>query len=413
MTTPPAIHCAHDRVADPVSLIPHPRNPNTHPESQIALLARIIAHQGWRSPIVVSRRSGFIIAGHGRLQAAQLLKLSAVPVNDQDFATEADEWAHLVADNRLAELAEIDPLGLKGLLVDLGGEGFEMDLTGFSPEPLAEAISFGVEPGTQDAEPQTDKANELAKKWGVETGQIWELGEHRLLCGDCTDVAGVTQLLNGQKVPLVFTDPPYNVASETTGFARNSYNKQMDRLMKSEWDNKFNPAEALAGILESISEDSSVYICTSHHLAPEIWAWAKEWADHYSYCVWSKPNPMPSLSKRHWTWSCELIAYATRGKHTFNFPTEGHALSVWELCKVPSCDLHPTMKPVEVPSRAINHSSRPGDLVYEPFSGSGTTLIACEQLKRKCRAIEINPGYVAVALQRWADATGKTPKLCG
>jgi DNA modification methylase len=134
------------------------------------------------------------------------------------------------------------------------------------------------------------------------------------------------------------------------------------------------------------------------------------WAAHHEWCAWHKTNPMPSLSKRHWTWDGELIPYATRGKHTFNFPAKGHAPSIWDIPKSKETS-HPTEKPVAVPEMAIRYSSKSRDVVLDPFLGSGTTLIACERLNRKCRAVEIAPKYVAVTLQRWHDMTGEEPVL--
>jgi len=143
-----AVHCAHDRMVDIVELVPNPRNPNRHGDKQVALLAKIIRHQGWRAPIVVSRRSGFVVAGHGRLEAAKLLGVQSAPVNFQDFATEADEWAHVIADNRIAELAETDGAMLKELLVDLDSltQDFDMDLSGFDAGELERVINSYREP---------------------------------------------------------------------------------------------------------------------------------------------------------------------------------------------------------------------------------------------------------------------------
>jgi DNA modification methylase len=155
-------------------------------------------------------------------------------------------------------------------------------------------------------------------------------------------------------------------------------------------------------MLPAVCKDATVYVCTSHHLANVIWTWMAEWAAHHSWCVWNKPNPMPSLMKRHWTWNAELVAYATRGRHTFNFPDGEHALSVWTFTKHKDTD-HPTEKPVEVPAHAIAHSSLQGDRILDPFLGSGTTMVAAEQLGRICYGIEIEPKYVAVILQRMTD----------
>ena len=149
-STGPAVNCAFDKLVPLEQLIPNPRNPNQHPEVQIRLLAKVIAHQGWRSPVVVSKRSGFIVSGHGRYEAAKVLGVSVVPVDYQEFATEADEWAHLIADNRLAELAESDSAAMRELLAELQAADFDIDLTGFDADALLAALT---DP-TQEAPPE-------------------------------------------------------------------------------------------------------------------------------------------------------------------------------------------------------------------------------------------------------------------
>ena len=153
----PSVNCAFDELVDVEKLVPNPRNPNQHPQAQIALLAKIIAHQGWRSPIVVSNRSGFIVAGHGRHQAALALGLTQVPVDRQDFASEADEWAHLIADNRLTELAEVDEAGLRDLLGELKATDLDMELTGFDSEALDKALSELSPVDPPDEFPEVDE----------------------------------------------------------------------------------------------------------------------------------------------------------------------------------------------------------------------------------------------------------------
>ena len=148
-----AVHCSHDALVDIAELVPNPRNPNKHGDKQVALLAKIIRHQGWRAPVVVSKRSGFVVAGHGRLEAAKLLQVQTVPVNFQEFATEADEWAHVIADNRIAELAETDGAMLKDLLIELDSatQDFDMDLSGFDAGELERVInSYRDLPGSNE-----------------------------------------------------------------------------------------------------------------------------------------------------------------------------------------------------------------------------------------------------------------------
>jgi DNA modification methylase len=212
--------------------------------------------------------------------------------------------------------------------------------------------------------------------------------------------------MDGKKADMVFTDPPYNIASENKGVAAEVSKAHRD-LMNAEWDKGFDFAEVQGCLLAAIAENATVYVCTSHHLAGSIWQWMKTWSSHSNWCVWSKPNPMPSLMKRHWTWSGELICYGTRGKHVFNFPDEGHALSIWTITKVNGSSGHPTEKPVSVPEHAVLHSSKKGQLVLDLFGGSGSTLIACEKTGRQARLMELDPAYCDVIVKRWEDFTGK------
>jgi DNA modification methylase len=163
-------------------------------------------------------------------------------------------------------------------------------------------------------------------------------------------------------------------------------------LSHAAWDKGFH-IDTFLKMLSSIRpQNGSVYICTSHMMAPAIWDWmGSEKTGHYSYIVWCKPNPMPSLAKRHFTWATELICYATFGNHVFNFPEEGHALSWWNIASNSANRLHPTQKPLDVPKQAILHSSNKGDLVFDGFLGSGTTLIAAERTGRICYGCEISP----------------------
>ena len=181
------IHCEYTELQDPDKLIGHPKNPNEHSEEQIRLLAKIIDHQGFRNPIVVSKRSGFIVAGHARLKAALSLQLKEVPVDLQDFETEADEYAHLVADNKIAELADADNTLIAELIAELEEQGLSSELAGFTSEDLATLIKdIEIEEGDDDSEIDVELADQLEEKWGVKLGQIWQLGEHKIICGDST-----------------------------------------------------------------------------------------------------------------------------------------------------------------------------------------------------------------------------------
>lgn len=272
---------------------------------------------------------------------------------------------------------------------------------GFSEKELLGA-GFEFGDGTKDAEPQIDRAAELLKKWKVKKGDLFQIGDHRLICGDCTDAAVVARVMDGEKADMIFEDPPYNIAGNQTLIA-SDVSKSMQGLKDSEWDKDFDIKKIFPVREMIMGKSCTVYICTSKWILQEIWEWMAEWSSWYEYCVWCKPNPMPTLIKRHWTFATELIAYGLRGKYICNFPETGHALNWWDIAKKKDTD-HPTEKVLEVPSRAIAFSSNPDQIIFDGFCGSGTTLVACENLGRRGRAVEISPAYCAVTLQRMRDA---------
>lgn len=396
------IHCKFDELVSPLSLKFHPKNANNHPKDQIERLAKILNYQGWRYPIKVSRRSGFVTSGHGRIQAALLNSWKEVPVNYQDYEDEDQELADVHSDNAIASWAELD---LKLINAQMGDfdPGFDIDLLGIK--------DFTLDVAEKEFGSGEDEVPEAPPEPVVKRGELWILGEHRLLIDDCTVKENVERLMAGEKADMVFTDPPYNLAGNHDGElgllakARpNSYGKLKDAV----WNRSdFDVRPALDRILEVVKEDTTVYVSLSHYSAPKCWEWMSEWAKFYSFCIWKKTNPMPSLSKRHWTWDTEIICYATRGKHVFNFPTQGHASSVWESATASGHGDHPTPKPVAIPKIAIEHSSKPKDLLFEPFCGSGTTIVACEELGRRCYATELEPTYGQVIIERWQKFSGK------
>jgi DNA modification methylase len=395
-------HCAFDKSVDVVDLIPHPRNPNKHDDKQIALLAKIIRGQGWRNPIVVSERSGFIISGHGRLEAAKMLNVEQVPVDLQAFENEADEYAHLIADNRIAELAETDRGELADLIRELDGE-IDLDLTGFDEPSLAELMGESALDGDEvDAEPQIDKADELQKKWNTALGQVWELGDHRLLCGDCTDADAVAQLMSGAVAHLMVTDPPYGVEYDASWRERALGGERTKGKVhnddRADWSDAW---ELFTGDVAYVWHGEK----KAHTVANSLAAGGFELVNQI---IWAKSNIV--IGRGNYHSKHESCWYAVRKGGKRHFTDDRTQSTLWEIDKpVKSETGHSTQKPLECMARPIrNHKC---DTVYDPFLGSGTTLMACENLGRKCRAIEIDPGYVAVALERWSEATGKTPKL--
>jgi DNA modification methylase len=397
------IYCAHDAVLAIDQLKPNPANPNKHPPEQIRLLAKIIKAQGWRNPIVVSNRSGLITKGHGRLDAARVLKTDTAPVDYQDYASEQEELADMVADNRIAELAEADRAMLRELAEHLDDGAFDMELLGFDEAALEELMTAAPPESDVDAEPQIDKADELAAKWKVKRGQIWELNAHRLMCGDSTNQENVRVLVNGESVDVTLTDPPYGMRLDTDW---------TDAIGSIGRKNRTTGNKYAAVIGDDKPFDPSPIF--ELWTAPEMFLFG---ADYYaekipsridgSWLVWDKRKDSQADAI-----GAEFELIWSKSKHKrrmlrhdwFGFLSSANGSDARNR-------QHPTQKPTSLLADILRQWSSKDSLVADPYLGSGTTLIACEQLGRKCRAMEISPGYVAVAIQRWADATGKTPRL--
>lgn len=337
-----------------------------------------------------------------------------------EHLSETEAIAFAVWDNRSSQLATQDEQKLFKFLTEI--REFDTELagaTGYDDEDYNDlaALIQGATPA-KAPEAQIDRANELLKVWRCKRGDLWIIpsksgsGEHRLLCGDSTNADDVARVMGGERADMVFTDPPYNVAEHSRNYAKDgeTTKKTYKALAESSWDKEFSFAEFGAILLNHLAKDCAVYVCTSQWLVQSVWEWMWSWSDFCFYCVWCKPNPTPSLSKRHWTWGTELIPYAVRGKHICNFPFEGNALNWWVINRRTHEHEHPTEKPVDVPQRAIEFSSLPQMVIFDGFGGSGTTMVACEQLGRQCRMIEIEPKYVSVCLQRMKDM-GLTPEL--
>ena len=208
------IHCAYDELKNIAEVIPNPRNPNTHPEKQLKLLAKIIEAHGWRAPITVSKRSGFVIRGHGRLMAAQMLGCEVVPIDLQDYASEAEEWADMIADNRIAELSEVDQDELSRLVAELDAGDYDTGLLGFTDKDIASLLASVEKEQVEEDNFDVTGALDNITEPEVKAGDIYQLGRHRLMCGDSTKLEDVQKLMGGELADMIFTDPPYNVAYE-------------------------------------------------------------------------------------------------------------------------------------------------------------------------------------------------------
>jgi len=411
------VHCSHAQLVDVTELVANPRNPNKHSDKQVALLAKIIRHQGWRSPITVSNRSGFVVTGHGRLQAAILLGEQLVPVDRQDFATEADEWAHLVADNRIAELADADKSMIADLLKDLDAEGLDMDLTGFDMQALEELLAETNAPDTTEDEVPDVPAEPITKP-----GDLWILGEHRVMCGDSTKAEDVERLMAGAKADLCFTSPPYGAANVAK--IRDHYVPGATKRKSFYDQHEDDPGswpDLMAGWFDAFRPVSECVICNVQMLADNKRAmvrWLAERADDLvDVIVWDKINAAPQMQANVLSNAFEFcFVFGGNASRTIPFAdfhgTLSNVLRLDPRGKNDQADKHRAVFPLELPAWFMQSLCREAKTIVDPFCGTGTTLIAAEQLGRKCYGMEISPSYCDVIVKRWENLTNKTAVLC-
>lgn len=378
-------------------------NPRVITDEELDALAASFDRWGNVQNIVVNRRNMVIVGGHQRVKVAQRLGHATIPVCFVDL-DDADEMALNLALNKTG--GQFDPAKLQDIIRGLKGLDFSaFQATGFSEKEISQ---LGGLAGFGNKKPvaSPDSVPEAPKVAITQPGDVYTLGLHRLICGDHADLQTVKTLMDGDKADIVCTDPPYNIGSDKkiTGHGKGSKkNTTTERLMASEWDRHFKPEAMLNNVATVLAANCSVYLFSSHLLAGLYWSWMETVLDWHHFAVWAKPNPAPSLNKRHWTSSLELICHGTRGKHTFNFPAEGHALNLFQFNKPAKCDLHPTMKPVELIEHILSTSSKPNDVVLDACGGSGTTMVAAERTDRKARMVERDPIYCDIIVQRMRD----------
>jgi len=387
------------------SISPDPANTRKHSRRNLDAIKASLRRFGQQKPIVVDAK-GVVLAGNGTLAAATELGWPEIQIVRTELAG-VDATAFGIADNRSAELAEWDST-LAEVLASLKAEDFPLEEIGFSADDLAE-LAGEPEPSDADAEPQIDKAEELRVKWGVELGQLWELGDHRLLCGNSTKKEDVDRVMSGERAAFCFTDPPYGVSYSGRGKSTSQQTIENDDL---------DPAKLQHFLTECfkvmpLEAGSNVFVCHADQkkgIRPAFEsAMSSAGLRMLGTVIWVKNQA--SMGWQDFRAQHEPILFGcTDGANRMRVE-DRTATTVWQIGRDAAAGyLHPTTKPVELVAKAIRFCCPVAATVYEPFSGSGTTIIACEQLGRKCRAIEISPAYVAVAIQRWADATGKEPR---
>ncbi len=386
------------------ALIPYVRNSRTHSDAQVAQIAASIREFGFTNPVLVDEANG-IIAGHGRVLAARKLGMQDVPAIRLAHLTEAQKRAYVIADNKLALNAGWDEELLRLELNDLQDLNFDVALTGFSTEELDALMA---PPGTEGLT-DPDAVPEAPEHPVSVPGDVWLLGRHRLACGDCTDALVVEKALAGVKPHLMVTDPPYGVEYDPKWRVERGVSKSTKKLGAVLNDDRADWREAWAlfpGDVFYVWSAPGPLQCVVHDslIAADM--------DVRQQIVWAKDRF--ALGRGHYHYQHEVCWYGVRKNKTAHYNGDRSQSTVWNIkARDDEGHGHGTQKPVECMRRPIENNSSPGQAVYEPFSGSGTTIIAAEMTGRACHAIELNAAYVDVAIKRWQEFTGQTATLEG
>ena len=381
-------------------LLPYGRNARTHSEAQVGQIAASIKEFGFTNPILAGA-DGVIVAGHGRLAAAQHLGLESVPVIVLDHLSATQRRALVLADNRIAANAGWDEELLKLEIAELDEADFNLDLMGFGDEELERLLNGdGDTTGLTEDDAVPDVPADPVSK----TGDVWVLGQHRLLCGDSTVLSDVERLMNGQLADMAFTDPPYNV--DYGNNAKDKMRGKDRRIMNDALGDGFYKFLYDACVNLLVVTKGACYVCMS---SSELHTLQKAWLDAggkwSTFVIWAK-NTF-TLGRADYQRQYEPILYGWKEGAKHFWCGDRDQSDIWTYKKPHVNDLHPTMKPVELVERAIKNSSKTRDIVIDLFGGSGTTLIACEKTNRQARLMEMDPKYVDVIVKRWQDFTGQ------
>jgi DNA modification methylase len=378
------------------ALVPYARNSRTHSPEQISQIAASIKEWGFTTPILVDT-DGQIIAGHGRLLAAQKLGLDEVPTMTAEGWTDAQKKAYVIADNKLALNAGWDNAMLAVEMQELGDMGFDLDLTGFGKDEIGALF-----PNETTGLTNEDAVPEVPVVPVTVEGDIWLLGRHRLMCGDSTSIDAVDKLMAGLKADMVFTDPPYNV-----DYGNNKSPKHVVREIKNDNMSSADFKDFCASFTACIVEfcEGCIYVFGPPSPDGRIMFTQLDAALHCSTTVvWKKDQFVLGRGKYQNKYEPCWFGWNKSGS---SFVDDRKLTNVWEFDRPKSSKLHPTMKPVELVENALGHASNVGGVVLDLFGGSGTTIIACEKTGRNCRMMELDPKYCDVIIKRWQDFTGQ------
>ncbi len=377
-------------------LIPYVNNARTHSPDQIVKLRSSLREFGFINPVIIDRDYN-IIAGHGRVLAAQEEKITEVPCVFVDYLTEAQKKAYIIADNRMAMDAGWDEALLKLEIETLQGMDFDVSFTGFDDQEIADL--FGSD-GKSDVEDDDFDLNAALEKASfVEKGDIWQVGRHRLMCGDATSADDVSTLMDGKKANLIVTDPPYGVSFESW----HGLTIQNDSIKGEEFYSFL--LAAFKNMADNLENGGAAYV---FHADTESVNFRRAFADagfHLSgCCIWVKNSLVPGYSDYQWQHEPVLYGFLQNGKHRWY--SDRSQTTVWNFNKPKINKNHPTSKPLDLLAYPIGNSSQANSIVVDTFGGSGSTLMACENTNRICYMMELDEKYASVILRRYVEDTG-------
>lgn len=379
-------------------LVPYQNNARTHSPEQINKLRSSLREFGFINPVIIDRDYG-IIAGHGRAIAAREEGIKEVPCVFADHLTEAQKKAYIIADNRMALDAGWDEALLRVEIEALQADAFDLALTGFDEKELSKLFDDGKEAKDDDF----DVDAELQKLTFSKAGDVWTLGRHRLVCGDSTKPETYEVLMDDRKANLVVTDPPYNVDYKGTAGKIKNDNMASEKFFDFLFD-------AFSCMEKVMADDASIYV---FHADTEGLNFRRAFDAAGFYlsgcCIWKKPSLVLGHSPYQWQHEPCLFGWKKKGKHQWY--SDRKQTTVWEFEKTKKNTDHPTMKPIPLLAYAITNSSMSNTLVLDPFGGSGSTLIACEQTDRSCATIELDEKFCDVIVNRYIELVGTAEKV--
>ena len=377
-------------------LVPYINNARTHSPEQLTKLRSSLREFGFINPVIIDRDYN-IIAGHGRVLAAKEEGIMEVPCVFVDYLTEAQKKAYILADNRMALDAGWDEELLRIEIESLQGEDFDVSLTGFEEQELADL--FAIEGDKAAKDDDFDLSAALEKASFVERGDLWIVGRHRLLCGDATRTEDVERLMDGKKANLVVTDPPYGVSFKSS----DGLTIQNDSMKDEEF--YIFLLTAFQCMAEHLENGGSAYV---FHADTEGLNFRKAFIDagfHLAgVCIWVKNSLVLGRSDYQWQHEPVLFGWKKGGKHSWY--SDRRQTTIWNYDKPKRNKNHPTSKPLDLLGYPICNSSQENAIVLDTFGGSGSTLMACEQLNRICHMMELDEKYASVILRRYVEDTG-------